>query len=355
MSRPPACFFVSNNLFLLIFITKTILSLICNILGKRIRKLTLSLLMKLFLILPLALTLSCNAVKKSNQPSNASQLLKDVKVLSSDAFEGRKTGTKGAESARNYIIKRFKEIGVSPFSKYTNFQQSFTFKGIDNPEIEGKNVVGYIKGNTDQVIVITAHYDHLGVINGRIFNGADDNASGVAGMLKIAAHYARAKPNHTLIFVAFDAEEFGKKGSEYFVDNAPVKLSDIKLNINLDMISHNDKGELYASGTFKYPQLKNYIISTIPDLKILFGHDNPKLGIDDWTNMSDQAAFNAKNIPFIYFGVEDHPDYHKASDKFEMINQQFFINAANGILEITDNFDKDRPVEKTYRDQLQSF
>lgn len=309
--------------------------------------------MKLLLLLPITILLSCNAIKKSNTVSNSDQLLKDVKTLASDAFEGRKTGTKGAELARNYIVKRFKEIGLTPFVKYDNFQQGFSFKGIDNPEVQGKNVIGYIKGLSDQVIVITAHYDHLGIINGKIFNGADDNASGVAGLLKIATHYARVKPNHTLIFAAFDAEEFGKKGSYYFVDNSPVPLSNIKLNINLDMISHNDKGELYASGTFKYPALKTYITSSNPDLKILFGHDNPKLGIDDWTNQSDQAAFNAKNIPFIYFGVEDHQDYHKASDKYEMINKEFFIDAANGILEITDNFDKDKSIERTYKQKLQ--
>jgi Zn-dependent M28 family amino/carboxypeptidase len=202
--------------------------------------------------------------------------------------------------------------------------------------------------------VISAHYDHLGVINGKTFNGADDNASGVAGMLKIALHYARSKPNYTLIFAAFDAEEFGRKGSEYFVNHLPIDIKRIKLNINLDMISHNDKGELYATGTYRNPQLKNYIVTTNPDLKILFGHDNPKLGVDDWTEQSDQAAFNSKNIPFVYFGVEDHKDYHKSTDTFENINQEFFINAANSILEITDNFDKDRTVQKVFKEKLQS-
>jgi len=310
--------------------------------------------MKLYLLLPLAFTIGCSSVKTSNLPSRSDQLLTDVKILSSDAFEGRKTGTKGAELARNYISKRFKEIGLKSFPLLNSYHQAFTFAGIDDPKITGKNVIGYIPGSSSKIIVISAHYDHLGIINGKIFNGADDNASGVAGMLKIAAHYAKNKPNYTLIFAAFDAEEFGRKGSEYFVNHLPVDIKRIKLNLNLDMISHNDKGELYASGTYKNPQLRNYIATTIPDLKILFGHDNPKLGIDDWTNQSDQSAFNDKNIPFIYFGVEDHKDYHKSTDTFENINQEFFINAANGILEITDNFDNDRNVEKIFRQKLQS-
>jgi Zn-dependent M28 family amino/carboxypeptidase len=310
--------------------------------------------MKLYLLLPLVMTLGCHAVKTSNLPAHSDQLLKDVQTLSSDAYEGRKTGTKGAEMARTYISKRFKEIGVKSFPLLNSYHQSFTFSGIDDPKIQGKNMIGYIAGTSSKVIVISAHYDHLGIINGKIFNGADDNASGVAGMLKLAAHYAKSKPNYTLIFAAFDAEEFGRKGSEYFVNHLPIDIKRIKLNINLDMISHNDKGELYAVGIYKNPQLKNYIVTTTPELKILFGHDNPKLGIDDWTEQSDQAAFNKKNIPFVYFGVEDHRDYHKNTDTFENINQQFFINAANTILEITDNFDKDRPIQKVFREKLQS-
>ena len=310
--------------------------------------------MKPYILLPLALMLGCNTVKTSTLPINTDQLMKDVKILSSDAYEGRKTGTKGGEMAREYIGRRFKEIGLKSFPLLNTYQQLFTFAGIDDPKITGKNMIGYIRGSSDKIIVISAHYDHLGIINGNIYNGADDNASGVAGMLKIAAHYAKSKPNYTLVFAAFDAEEFGRKGSEYFVNHLPVNISRIKLNLNLDMISHNDKGELYACGTYKNPQLKNYIGSNNPDLKILLGHDNPKLGIDDWTNQSDQSAFNDKGIPFIYFGVEDHKDYHKASDKFENINQQFFINASNSILEITDNIDKDHRVEKEFKEDVQS-
>jgi len=308
--------------------------------------------MKLYLLLPLALSLGCNAVKTSNQPVFADQLLKDVKTLSSDAYEGRKTGTKGGELARNYIGKRFKEMGLKSFPLLNSYQQAFSFSGIDDPKINGKNVIGYLPGRSANIMVVSAHYDHLGIINGKVYNGADDNASGVAGLLKIAAHYAKNKPNYTIIFAAFDAEEYGRKGSDYFVNHLPVDIKRIKLNLNLDMISHNDKGELYATGTYKYPQLKNYISTSVPDLKIMFGHDNPKLGIDDWTDQSDQSAFNAKNIPFIYFGIEDHKDYHKESDEFENINQPFFINAANAILEITDRIDKNMMLETSAREKV---
>ena len=91
----------------------------------------------------------------------------------------------------------------------------------------------------------------------KYLTGADDNASGTAGLLKIAAYFAKHKPTNTIIFVAFDAEEWGLRGAKAFVANPPVNINTIFVNINMDMISHNDKDELYVAGTFKYPNLKN--------------------------------------------------------------------------------------------------
>ncbi|RZK68728.1 MAG: M28 family peptidase, partial [Pedobacter sp.] len=157
-----------------------------------------------------------------------------------------------------------------------------------------------------------------------------------------------------IIFAAFDAEEMGLQGAKAFVAKPPVALAAIKLNINMDMIAHNDKGELYACGTFKYPELKKYFVFNNPDIKVLFGHDDPKLGrSEDWTNQSDQGAFNAKNIPFLYFGVEDHKDYHKASDEYANINKTFYVNAVNAILDITNNIDKERDIQQIFKEKLQ--
>ena len=310
--------------------------------------------MRIYILLPIVLLFSCTTVKNFNTSAqNAPQLLKDVKELSSDAYQGRKTGTKGGEMAKNYIKKRFKSIGLTAFKTLPGYEQEFNFTDSKKNTLTGKNLVGYIQGKTNDIIVISAHYDHLGVINNDIYNGADDNASGIAGLLNIAAFYAKAKPNNTLIFVAFDAGEQGWKGSAAFVAQPPVNLSAIKLNINLDMISHNDKSQLFVAGTYKHPELRQYIIHTVPGLRILFGHDNPKQKVDDWTNQSDQGAFAGKNIPFIYFGVEDHRDYHKATDKFENINQEFFLKAASAILEIVDNIDRQRDLQSIFREKLQ--
>lgn len=309
--------------------------------------------MKIAYLLSFGLLLSCSTIKKEDQSRLDNQLLKDVEVLSSDAYEGRKTDTKGAEMARTYIKGRFEEIGLKPHPSLKGFEQSFTFKNRSGQDINGKNLVAYLPGKTENVIVITAHYDHVGIIKNEVYNGADDNASGVAALLNFARYFSKNKPNNTLVFVAFDAEEMGLQGAKSFVANPPVPLANIRLNINMDMISHNDKGELYVSGTFKYPELKPFIHTTIADIKVIMGHDDPKQGRDDWTNQSDQGAFNAKNIPFLYFGVEDHKDYHQATDEFQNINKLFFMNATRSILEIIKNIDGARSINDIFRENLQ--
>ena len=311
--------------------------------------------MKKLLLISLAFLFSCSTVKTNqNNPKTGEQLLKDVETLSLDSYEGRKTGTKGAEMARTYLIGRLKEIGLKPYPGQSSYEQSFEIKGRNGAaSVQGKNLISYIPGKSDNVIVISAHYDHIGVIKNEVYNGADDNASGTAGLLKFAQYFSKNKPNNTLIFALFDGEEMGLQGAKAFVANPPVALDKIKLNINMDMISHNDKQELYVAGTFKYPELKPFLITTNPNLKLLMGHDDPKLGHDDWTNQSDQGAFNAKNIPFLYFGVEDHKDYHKATDEYQNINKTFFIDAANAIQEVIVNIDKQRDIKAIFRERLQ--
>ena len=304
----------------------------------------------LLFLITIGLQLGCSSVKETQTVS--SQLLKDVEILSSDEYEGRKSGTKGSELTRTYLIKRLQEIGVAPLISPNTYEQIFDIKR-KNSITKGVNLVAHVKGKTDDIIVISAHYDHIGIINNEVYNGADDNASGVAALLSFAKYFKENQPNNTIIFALFDAEEMGLQGARAFIANPPVPLTKIKLNINMDMISRSDKGELYAAGTFKYPKLKGYLTTTNPKIKLKLGHDDPKLGHDDWTNQSDHGAFNAKNIPFIYFGVEDHKDYHKASDEFKNINPTFYTDAVGVIREVIINIDKQRDLQAIFRENLQ--
>lgn len=281
---------------------------------------------------------ACSATQKPVPVLNTDQLITDIETLSSDDMQGRLVGTEGNAKARAYLLERFEEIGVKPFQG--SFMHSFSIERENRPTVEGINVVGMIEGESDSVIVITAHYDHLGVRDSVIFNGADDNASGTSGLLALAGYFSQTKPNHTLVFAAFDAEEGGLRGARAFVEDS-IFLQKVKLNVNMDMISQNDKNELYAVGTHHYPFLKP-ILETVEtgDLTLSFGHDTPDLGYDDWTLSSDHGPFHLKGIPFVYFGVEDHAHYHKASDEFETIPQEFFKKSVQVILNAVIVLDK---------------
>ena len=274
---------------------------------------------------------------------NAAQLLLDDQTLSADEMAGRGIGTAGGIKAREYIAAQFKTAGIESFGE--SYFQPFEVTARNGAKINGANVVGYIEGKQfkDKYIVVSAHYDHLGTIKGEIYNGADDDASGTAALFAIAEYFSKNKPAHSIIFAAFDGEESGLRGSRAFVTAPPVKKESIALNINMDMIAHNDKNELYASGTFHYPNLKPTLeqIAKSTKVKLLIGHDRPEQKNDDWTNQSDHFAFHQAKIPFIYFGVEDHNDYHRPTDDFVNINQEFYVRAVETILEAVKSFDKD--------------
>jgi hypothetical protein len=264
------------------------------------------------------------------------RLMQDISVLAHDSMEGRLVGTPGGARARTFLDRSFREHGLRPIGGST-YQHPFSFTRRDT-SVTGVNVVGYVPGSTRPAsyIVVTAHYDHVGVRNGEIYNGADDNASGTAALLAIADHFTRNPPRHSIIFAALDAEEGGLRGARAFVDSPPVALEAIVLNINMDMVGRNDAGELYVAGTHHYPQLLPAVeqIAENAEVKLIPGHDTtgPQPS-DDWTTASDHAAFHRAGIPFLYFGVEDHADYHRPTDELSGIQPGFYARAVRTVLE----------------------
>jgi hypothetical protein len=272
---------------------------------------------------------------------NSEQLLEDLRVLSSDEMEGRGAGTRGGERAREYIVKRFEEIGVKLL--WSAYEQPFDLPSGGGGARKGANVVGLIRGRShpERFIAVTAHYDHLGIRNGQIYNGADDNASGVAALLQLAAHFSREPPENSLIFAALDAEETGLVGARALVRQFQAERRDVALDFNMDMVSHNDRNELYAAGAYRTPALRPYLeqVAARAPVHLLLGHDRPDEGHDDWTNQSDQYAFHKAGVVWVYFGVEDHKDYHKPSDKFDTITPAFFVRAAETLLDALKTLD----------------
>ncbi|HET9947311.1 MAG TPA: M28 family peptidase, partial [Longimicrobiales bacterium] len=183
------------------------------------------------------------------------------------------------------------------------------------------------------VIVLTAHYDHLGVIDGEIYNGADDNASGSAALLELTRAAVAEPLRHTLVVALLDAEEEGSWGAKAFLDDPPVPLESIVLNVNLDMVARTD-GELWAAGASHTRALRPVLERLAQDalVRLRLGHDRPNAPEgDDWTEASDHAAFHELGIPFVYFGVEDHVDYHEPTDDFERIDPGELLAAVRTI------------------------
>lgn len=283
------------------------------------------------------------AAPVQGQTIDGDRLLAHVEELASDAYAGRAAGTEGNAKARAYLLAAFGEIGIQPFGD--TYERPFTFVNRrTEAEMEGINVVGFLPGteNPDAYLVLTAHFDHLPIRDGQVYNGADDNASGTSALLEIARAIKANPTKHSVLFVAFDAEELGLQGARYFVADPPVAQEQLWMNVNMDMVSRNPKDELYAVGTYHYPYLKTYLDPVVADasISLLYGHDSPEWsGSDNWTNSSDHAPFHQNDIPFIYFGVEDHPGYHNPSDDFDAITPEFFVKAAHTILQSVYAFD----------------
>lgn len=264
-------------------------------------------------------------------------LLAHVRELSDNRYEGRRTQEPGNLMAGEYLLQRFRAMELKPLD--TSYVHSFRFYNRWLREsFTGRNIIGYVRGAVypDKYIVLSAHYDHVGRKNSKIYNGADDNASGTGALLEIARHFSRHPPRHSIIFAAFDAEELGLQGADAFVEEPPIPLENILFDLNMDMVGRNAKNELYICGAKHYPFFRAPLekLAEGHPLSILFGHDEPvPTPQDDWTMSSDHGRFHQKGIPFLYFGVEDHEDYHQPTDDFERIMPEFYTKAVGFILE----------------------
>ncbi len=264
--------------------------------------------------------------------------LDDLRYLSSPTLEGRKPMSEGSRMAQDYIRDRFRSLGLS--SQFHEYTQSFALPSSKRGE-KAKNIVGFIPGSEhDKIILVMAHYDHLGIKDGEVFHGADDNASGVVGLMALATHYAQFRPKHSMIFAALDAEEMGLLGAKALLEDFPFPLEQLTLVVNMDMIGRSQQRRLYAAGSRHYPQLLPALenIAEISDVELYIGNDGG-LGKKDWSKASDHAPFHAIGIPFIYFGVDDHEDYHKPSDTFENIDKDFFLAAISTIFMVIERLD----------------
>lgn len=258
------------------------------------------------------------------------QLLTRLTALAHDSMEGRGAGTPGGARGRAYIEHELRALGVAPIGM--SYQLPVRVRARPGADTLGANVVARVPGRlgTGPVLVLSAHHDHLGVRGDSIYNGADDDASGSVALLSLAEAFQRQPLDHDVIFAWFEAEESGMLGSRAFVEKPPVPVEQIAVNVNLDMVSRHEGGAtLWVAGTSHYPFLLPIAESAVPtaSVRIRFGHDTPGGSANDnWTSSSDHASFHRAKIPFLYLGVEDHPDYHKPGDDASKVDPKFFAS-----------------------------
>lgn len=265
--------------------------------------------------------------------------LRIFETLASDDMTGRRTGTEGNRKAREFLMAEAEAMPVFDDIRLQDFDFERPIRNekrevTGTESMTGVNLIGLIDvpdGDTGPLFVITAHYDHLGERDGKIYNGADDNASGSAALFAIAQSFESIAPQHDVLFVWLDAEEMGLSGAKALLD-AEDNFQDRQVfNLNLDMISQNET-EIYFAGAYHTPALKELIAPAASGITLSFGHDAPEDGGDDWTLQSDHGVFHRRGIPFGYFGVEDHPHYHKSTDEFATIPQNFYRNSVQTVV-----------------------
>ena len=263
------------------------------------------------------------------------RIKEDVTFLASDKLEGRQTGTKGEKASSAYIQKRFTELGLQPKGT-SNFLQPFTFKPKTNPHeqvkfdvngdgtITGNNVIGFIDNKAENTVIIGAHFDHLGYGGDgslyrdsikAIHNGADDNASGVAILLNLAAKLKKKNTNNNYLFITFSGEEMGLLGSNYFVKNPTIDTKKVSYMINMDMVGRLKKDSALAVyGTGTSPIFKQTLKSHNDNFKLI----QQESGVGP----SDHTSFYLADIPVLHFFTGQHEDYHKPSDDAEKLNYE---------------------------------
>lgn len=282
-----------------------------------------------------------------NQKDLLQQLRIDVVYLASDYLEGRESGTASERLAADYIVKRFEEIGLQPAGSNGSWFQSFDFTFKPNPHSTdagesrtGRNVLGYVDNGAENTVIIGAHYDHLGMgaFSSRstgepaIHNGADDNASGVAAMLRLAQYFATgADKSNNFLFMAFSGEELGLYGSKHFASNPTLDLSKVNYMLNLDMVGRlNDEKSLAVSGVGTSPAWKTAMESIeVGGIKVVTSESG--------VGPSDHTSFYLQDLPVLHFFTGQHEQYHKPEDDATLINYNGMLDVTNYIIALVDD------------------
>jgi hypothetical protein len=285
------------------------------------------------------------------------ELRAHVYRLASPEFMGRRGP--GAARTSRHLAELFQRLKLLPAFGSSYFQPipSLLTDDRDQPAgFVGRNVAAVLPGSdpalTDEWILLSAHFDHLGVRNGLLYPGADDNASGVAMLLEVAERLAlqQVRPKRTIFFVAFDQEEMGLLGSRHFALHPPRELKKLKTFLTADMLGRSMANVMdeyvFALGSESAPRLRQLLIEVRPPRGLTVG----RLGADIVGTRSDYGPFRDRRIPFLFFSTGQHRDYHQPSDRPERIDYVRLQKIALWISDLTWRLAND-PVAPVWNEQ----
>ena len=280
--------------------------------------------------------------KKSYESITAQDLKKHLYIIASDDMEGRMTGSEGLRKAAKYITDEYRKYGISHPKSMNSFYQTIpgsyfgTRRGNSFPDSD--NILGYIEGTEkpNELIVISAHYDHVGKNKeGEIYNGADDNGSGTVALLELAEAFQKAKkagkaPKRSVLILHVTAEEIGLQGSRYYADNPVFPLENTVVNLNIDMIGRSDpdnegKNYVYVIGSdmlsSDLKKISENANNKTTKLELNYKYDDPNDPMRLYYR-SDHYSFAKKNVPAAFYFDGIHADYHKTTDTAEKIDYE---------------------------------
>jgi hypothetical protein len=308
---------------------------------------------KIIVTIVTILSLGNQMATAQNLNVTSSQISEWVTFLASDKMMGRRNGSAEMKVAAAWIAEKYNEMGLKPVSSTVGFIQDYTFTSRQY-EVNERNVIGFLEGSDpilkNEYIVLSAHYDHIGVRKGAtpdsIYNGADDNAAGTSALIGIAKSIKDSgfKPGRSIIFAAFSGEESGMRGSRNFLKNSPVPVSKIYADLNFEMLGHSEflgKNKYYMTGCLlsnlddligEYNKKTEFVlVDTIQLAHMLF-------------NSSDNVAFSristtdgiTKGIPSGTFATTTMAQHvHNVSDEvslFDFDNMAGLVNHFGGLV-----------------------
>ena len=278
------------------------------------------------------------AFKTAYESIKADELKKNLMVIASDEMEGRQTGSEGQKKAGVYMIDYYKNLGVSYPKALGSYYQKVPKEALKSRRGElpdSENILAFIEGTEkpEEIIVISAHYDHVGTNNGVIYNGADDDGSGTVAVMEIAEAFQQAKkagkgPKRSILFLHVTGEEHGLLGSKYYSENPVFDLKNTVANLNIDMIGRSDKENegknyVYVIGSeMLSTELKKINVAAnkaTQNLELNYKYDDPNDPMRLYYR-SDHYNFAKHGIPVAFFFDGIHEDYHQPTDDPEKID-----------------------------------